>query len=222
MKSVWVCVSAFVLLGAGTSQAQGAPEVVFNAGVVSDYVFRGLSQTDGRVAVQGGIDADLGGLYMGAWASNVDFGDGSDAEVDLYGGYRTQAAGYDLDFGVAGYGYVSAPDEADYNYVEFMAQISRPIGAAVLGAAAYYSFDYSGADKKATYVELNAAYQPAEKWTLSAMVGHQWLDVSGDYTTWNLGTAYALSDALALDVRYHGVDSPQSDNRMTVGLTANF
>ena len=222
MKSVLVCVSAFVLLGAGTVQAQGAPEVVFNAGVVSDYVFRGLSQTDGRAALQGGVDADLGGFYAGAWASNVDFGDGTDAEVDLYGGYRTQAAGYDLDFGVAGYGYVGAPDGADYNYVEFMAQASRPVGAAVLGAAAYYSFDYSGADKEAAYVELNAAYALADKWTLSAAVGHQWLDVSGDYATWNLGTAYALSDALALDVRYHDVDSPENDDRLTVGLTASF
>lgn len=222
MKHILVCASAFVLFSAGSVQAQVKPEVVFNAGVVSDYVFRGLSQTDGRAAVQGGVDADLGGFYLGAWASSVDFSDGTDAEIDLYGGYRTQVSGYDLDFGVAGYGYVSAPDGADYNYVEFMAQVSRPVGPAVLGVATYYSPDFSGADKEAAYVELNAAYEVTEKWSFSAAVGHQWLDVSGDYATWNLGATYGLSDNLALDVRYHDLDSSQNEKQVTVGLTADF
>ena len=221
MKSAFACALASAVLGLGAAQAE-TPEVAFNAGVVSDYVFRGASQTGGSAALQGGVDVDWGAFYLGTWASNVDFGDDTDAEIDLYGGYRTEAAGYALDVGAGGYFYVNEPGGADYNYVEFMAQASRPVGAAVLGAAAYYSFDYSGADKEAAYVELNAAYALADKWTLSAAVGHQWLDVSGDYATWNLGTAYALSDALALDVRYHDVDSPENDDRLTVGLTASF
>src|SRR5690606_5821342 len=146
------------LFGTGSAQALTKPEVAFNVGVVSDYVFRGASQTDGGAALQGGVDADWGGLYLGSWASNVDFGDDTDAEIDRYGGYRTEAAGYVLDFGAGGYFYVNEPGGSDYNYVEFKAVASRAIGPATLGAAVYHSFDYFGVDDEATYVEANAAF----------------------------------------------------------------
>ena len=226
MRLALACVSLLALsVGAGAAQAQAAPEVAFNISVVSDYVFRGASQTNEDPALQGGIDATFGGgFYAGTWASMVDFGDGTDAEVDLYGGYRTEAAGYALDFGVVGYLYVNEPGPADYNFVEFKAAASRAIGPATLGAAVYYSPDFFGADDAATYLEANAAYAVADKWTVSGAVGHQWLDVNADYTTWNLGLAYALTDHLAVDVRYHDtdVDGPLTDDRFVVGLKAGF
>jgi uncharacterized protein (TIGR02001 family) len=108
--------------------------------------------------------------------------------------------------------------------VEFKAAASRAIGPATLGAAVYYSPDFFGADDAATYLEANAAYALADKWTVSGAVGHQWLDVNADYTTWNLGLAYALTDHLAVDVRYHDtdVDGPLTDDRFVVGLKAGF
>ena len=225
MKRVLIGASALVLICAGSAQAQSQPEVAFNIGVVSDYVFRGASQTNEDPALQGGIDATFaGGFYAGTWASMVDFGDDTDAEIDLYGGYRTEAAGYALDFGVLGYFYVNEPGAADYNFVEFKAAASRAIGPATLGAAVYYSPDFFGVDDEATYLEANAAYAVAEKWTISGAVGHQWLDVTDDYTTWNLGVAYALADNLAVDLRYHDtdVDGPLTDDRFVVGLKASF
>jgi len=225
MKRVLIGAGALVLIGAGSAQAQSQPEVAFNIGVVSDYVFRGVSQTNEDPALQGGIDATFaGGFYAGTWASMVDFGDDTDAEIDLYGGYRTEAAGYALDFGVLGYFYVNEPGAADYNFVEFKAAASRAIGPATLGAAVYYSPDFFGVDDEATYLEANAAYAVADKWTISGAVGHQWLDVTDDYTTWNLGLAYALTDNLAVDVRYHDtdVDGPLTDDRFVVGLKASF
>lgn len=224
MKILLIGASALALCGAGSVQAQAQPEVAFNIGVVSDYVFRGASQTDEGPAIQGGIDATLGDFYAGTWASNVDFGDDTDAEIDLYGGYRTEAAGYALDFGVAAYFYVNEPSGGDYNFVELKAAASRAIGPATLGAVVYYSPDFFGVDDKATYLEANAAYALADKWTVSGAVGHQWLDVTGDYTTWNLGVAYALTDHLAVDVRYHDtdVDGPLTDDRFVVGLKAAF
>jgi uncharacterized protein (TIGR02001 family) len=221
MKLAFACALASAALGFGAARAE-TPEVAFNVGVVSDYVFRGGSQTNGSAALQGGVDVDWGGLYLGSWASNVDFGDDTDAEIDLYGGYRTEAAGYVLDFGAGGYFYANEPGGSDYNYVEFKALASRAIGPATLGAAAYHSFDYFGVDEDATYVEANAVFVPADKWTVSGAIGHQWLDVSGDYATWNLGAAYALTDILTLDVRYHDMDSPQADDRVTAGLKVNF
>lgn len=222
MKLVLACASALAVFGASLAQAQTKPDVEFNLGVVNDYVFRGASQTDGGAALQGGVDVDLGDFYLGSWASNVDFGDDTDAEIDLYGGYRTEAAGYALEFGAGGYFYVNAPGGADYNYVEFKALASRAIGPATLGAAVYHSFDYFGVDEKATYVEASAAISPADRWTVSGAVGHQWLDVSGDYAAWNLGATYALTERLTVDLRYHDVDSPQADARLAVGLKASF
>ena len=225
MRVALACVSLLALtVGAGAAQAQSAPEVAFNIGVVSDYVFRGASQTDENPAIQGGVDATFGSFYAGAWASNVDFGDDTDAEVDLYGGYRTEAAGYALDFGVVGYLYVNEPGPADYTYVEFKAAASRAVGPATLGAVVYYSPDFYGADDEATYLEANAAFAVGEAWSLSGAVGQQWLGVNDDYAAWYLGLAYALTDHLAVDVRYHDtdVDGPLTDDRFVVGLKAGF
>ncbi|GAW41228.1 Bacterial protein of unknown function [Brevundimonas sp. SH203] len=205
--------------------AQSDVKVAWNVGVVSDYIFRGFSQTGEDPAIQGGVDLTSGKFYAGAWASNVDFGDKTDAEVDVYGGYRTEAAGFAWDFGVIGYLYAGEPKGADYNYAEFKAAASRAVGPATLGAAVYYSPDFYGADKEATYAELNGAFAPAPKWTVSGAVGRQWLDVGKDYNTWNLGVGYALTDKLGLDVRYYDTNvkgTPAADDRIVGGLKLTF
>jgi uncharacterized protein (TIGR02001 family) len=196
-----------------------------NVGLVSDYVFRGFSQTSENAAIQGGVDATYGSFYAGAWASTVDFGDDTGAEVDVYGGYRTEAAGYALDFGVIGYLYPKEPDGADYNYVEFKAAASRAIGPATFGAAVYYSPDFFGVDEAATYVELNGAFSPIEKVTISGAVGQQFLDVSDDYATWNVGVTYAIDPAIGFDVRYHDTDIkgvPGAEDRVVAGVKFAF
>jgi len=219
-------VALAVLTGlAGPASAQD-PDFSANFGVVSDYVFRGFSQSDENVAVQGGVDMTVGSFYAGAWASTVDFGDDTGAEVDLYGGYRTEAAGFAWDFGVIGYLYPSAPDGADYDYVEFKAAASRAFGAATLGAAVYYSPDFFGvADDEAVYSEVNAAFAATDKVTISGAVGFQYLDVSDDYTTWNVGATYALTDGIGLDLRYHDTDVNDvtlAEDRIVAGLKFAF
>ncbi|RZJ01624.1 MAG: hypothetical protein EON90_02295 [Brevundimonas sp.] len=224
MKFTFAAATALAaVLTASAASAQDL-EVSGNVGVFSDYVFRGFSQTDENVAVQGGVDATFGGFYAGAWASNVDFLDSTDAEVDIYGGYRTEANGFALDFGVVNYLYVDAPDATDYDYLEIKAAASRAIGPATIGAAVYYSPDFFGLDETATYLEANAAFTPADKWTVSGAVGKQWLDVNDDYTTWNIGVAYAVTDNVAIDVRYHDadVDGPLSDDRVVGALKFLF
>jgi len=209
-------VAAALLATAGAAQAQ-TPDVAWNVAVTSDYVFRGFSQTDEEPALQGGVDLTFdSGFYAGAWASNVDFGDDTDAEVDLYGGFRTEAGGFALDFGAIAYLYVNAPDLTDeYDYVEFKAAASRAVGPVTLGGAVYYSPDFFGLDGNATYVEANASFTPAPKWTVNGAVGYQYLDVNEDYGSWNAGVAYAITDNIVLDGRYFGsdIDSPLSDDR---------
>ncbi len=225
MRTAFACATAVaVLLTAGAASAQDSPEVAWNLGVTSDYVFRGYSQTSEDPAIFGGVDVTAGSFYAGAWASNVDFGDDTDAEVDIYGGYRTEVSGFAVDVGVVGYLYVSQPAGADYDYAEFKAAASRAFGPVTLGAAVYWSPDFFGADEEATYVEANAAFSPAAKWTVSGAVGHQALDVNADYATWNAGVAYAVSDNVAIDVRYHDTDvtGPLSDDRVVGALKFVF
>ncbi|MFC0632363.1 TorF family putative porin [Brevundimonas balnearis] len=209
---------------AGAAAAQDV-DVAFNVAATTDYVFRGFSQTDSEPAIQGGVDATIGSFYVGAWASNVEFFDDTDGEIDLYGGYRTEAAGYALDFGVVGYFYPGGPGASDYDYLEFKAAASRAVGPATFGAVVFYSPDFFGAaDEEAVYVEGNLAWALDSKWTVSGALGHQTLDVSDDYTTWNVGAGYAFTDNLVGDLRYHDtdVDTPFSDERVVATLKVLF
>jgi len=90
--------------------AEPAPEwtITGNAGLFTDYRFRGISQTHRRPAIQGGIDVShSSGLYLGNWNSNVDsaFYNGANIEMDFYGGYKLPAGPLTLDFGALYYHY---------------------------------------------------------------------------------------------------------------------
>lgn len=207
-----------------SASAQEAPEIAWNAGVTSDYVFRGFSQTNEDPAVFGGVDLTIGSFYAGAWASNVDFGDSTDAEFDLYGGYRSEIAGFAVDVGAVGYFYFSPPAGADYDYAELKVAASRAIGPVTLGAAVYWSPDFFGVDDQATYVEASASFSPTPKWTVSGAVGHQSLNVNADYLSWNAGVAYAFNENVAIDLRYHDSDvsGPLSEDRAVAAFKFLF
>ena len=73
-------IAVLALLSAGYA---AAAEVSGNVAYATDYRFRGISQTDRDMALQGGFDYDFGnGFYLGTWASNVQFG--GSIEVDWY------------------------------------------------------------------------------------------------------------------------------------------
>lgn len=205
------CATALMMAGlSGQAQAQDASKTKlgFNAAITSDYVFRGVSQTLEEPAIQAGVDVTHGKFYTGAWASNVDFGDGAtDAEVDLYAGVRPQFAGFDWDAGIVAYLYTGQPDGADYNYAELKVAASRAVGQTTVGVAVYYSPDFFGASEdEATYAEINAGFPVHERVTVSGALGHQWVSSDLDYLTWNLGAAWQASEHLAVDVRYHDTD----------------
>ena len=154
--------------GAAAQDAVAAPDVSFNVGVASDYVFRGISQTNEDPQIFGGVDMVADIFYAGAWASNVDFGDDTDAEYDLYAGVTPTLGPLSTNLGVIYYGYVNAPeDAADYDYIEVKAAASIPLGAATLGAATYYSPEFFGETGEAWYTEVNAAVSPMEGFTYS-------------------------------------------------------
>lgn len=229
-KTTLLAASATIAMGgAALAQESTSPfDFSFNVGASSDYVFRGASQTDENPQIFAGVDTTLWGVgYAGAWVSNVDFNNGTDAEYDLYVGIKPQAGPFTLDLAVIYYGYINAPSGApDQDYVEFKAAGSAPVGAATVGAAVFYSDDFFGETGPATYVELNAAVPVAEKFTVSGALGYQDVDYDGDYTTWNLGVSYAVNDVIGVDLRYHDTDEHDFgdiyDSRVVIGLKAVF
>lgn len=111
-----------ILLTAVAASAFAAPaayaQFSANIGAVTDYRFRGISQTNKKPALQGGLDyAFSNGLYVGTWASTVTkdlYPAGAGLEVDLYGGWKKELAkDFTLDLGVLYYWYPSA---AYYTY----------------------------------------------------------------------------------------------------------
>lgn len=230
MRTALACAAAVaVLLTAGAASAQEAPEVAWNLGVTSDYVFRGYSQTSEDPAIFGGVDVTAGSFYAGAWASNVDFGvPDPDLEVDFYAGVKPTVGDTSFDFGVLYYGYRKDKNGAPgaNSYTELKAAASHTFGPATLGAAVYYSPEWPGKGGDATYYEGNAALPLNKYFTLSGAVGHQEIKNYGDYNTWNVGVGFLLGENATIDVRYHDTDEHSYgkiyDSRVAVSLKAAF
>ena len=75
-------------------------------GISSDYMWRGISQSNGNPAINFGIEQQLGaGFYAGAWASTIDFNDDNNVELDLYGGYSIGGNNWNIDLGYIAYRY---------------------------------------------------------------------------------------------------------------------
>jgi len=193
----------------------------FNVGGTSDYVFRGISQTSGDPAVQGGFDMTYGWFYAGAWMSTIDFGKnvvGKNivwSEIDLYAGIKPKFGMFTFDFGGIYYAYPGAKDTgAELDYVELKAGVSvNPIKPLTIGATGFWSPEYSGKIGEVWTVEGTAAYELPKFHiftpTISALVGYQQGDAGqgyaagtdDNYTYWNAGLALAV-DKLTLDFRY--------------------
>lgn len=95
-----------------------------NMAVTSNYVWRGMTQNKDSAALQGGIDLDYMGFYLGTWGSNVEFGDGKNSlEADLYGGYAGEFEGIGYDIGYIQYMYPNMSDE--YNFAEVYFGVSK-------------------------------------------------------------------------------------------------
>ena len=210
MKTLKIALAAAVssLALAGAANAQDtAPSFAFNVGANNDYVFRGVSQTDEDLSVYGGVDATMGIGYAGVWVSNVDFGNGTDFEFDIYAGVKPTLGAVTFDLAVIYYGYTDQPKGSNEDYWEGKVAASIPAGPVTLGAAMYYSPEFFGKTGDAVYTELNFATSiPDSKFTVSGALGHQQVQGPADYSTWNVGVGYAFADNLSADFRYHDTD----------------
>jgi uncharacterized protein (TIGR02001 family) len=226
--SLLAAVATLAIGGAAHAEDAGPFKLAFNVGANTDYVFRGISQTNEDPSVFGGIDATLGTIgYAGVWVSNVDFGNDTDAEFDLYGGVKPVVGAVTFDIGAIYYGYAGQPKGSHEDYWEFKAAASVPAGPATLGAAVFYSPEFFGKTGKATYYEVNAALPiPNTKFSVSGALGHQQVEGPADYTTWNAGVGFALTDHIGFDLRYWDTDEHSFgkifDSRVVFGVKATF
>lgn len=127
-------------LGQSADAPAGPLSVSGSAMIVSDYRFRGVSQSDGSAAVQAGITAEHeSGVYAGIWASSLagwgTFG-GANMELDLIGGVKRPIAGGTLDAGLTWYLYPGGADTTDFG--EAFVKLSGATGPVTLtGGVAY-------------------------------------------------------------------------------------
>jgi uncharacterized protein (TIGR02001 family) len=157
--------------------AESAFEVSANLAITSNYVWRGMTQTANSPAVQGGIDLGYKGFYLGAWGSNVEFGDtANNLEADFYAGYKNEIAGIGFDIGYIVYAY---PNDHDaLNFEEAYIGLSKDFD--IIGINAKYSF---GMDDASDYWEVGASAKLPMEFGLSASYG--------DYD--EVGTNYIVS-----------------------------
>lgn len=144
-----------LLFSAVSSSAYAIDGLSANVAATSNYLWRGVEQTNGKAAISGGIDySSNSGFYLGTWASNADWADGMSYELDLYGGFAGDINEH-LSFDV-GFIYYAYPDETsgDADFSEVYGSISfasLTLGLAVLtsgdgadaGDTLYASADYA-------------------------------------------------------------------------------
>ena len=199
---------AFAQDAAGPTAPPPAITVTGGATVVSDYRFRGISQTDKKVALQGTFTiTHQSGLYASVWGSSIDdyVAFGSDQELDLIAGYsHTFKSGVKLDGGVLYYYYPGAGhNKTDFfePYVDVSATYGPITGKVTVNYTPKQSAQsLDGIHKKdSTYVagDLSAAI-PKTPFSVTAHLGHTFgpsalsLGYKG-YTDWGLGASYTWS-----------------------------
>jgi len=187
-----------------------------NVGVFSQYIFRGISQTAGKPAVQGGFDyAHSSGFYLGTWASNIswleDFGayNRSSLEWDFYGGYKANFPGSEDWFYDLGTLYYYYPGSRNPGVVSADTwELYAAIGWKWASLKWSWNLDnYFGAQpigKKTDgtwYADLSAAY-PVGETGVTILAHYGYLDVHNDgsgptkasYQDWKIGVSYTFQD----------------------------
>lgn len=229
MKTTRFVLSAVALASAAFAQTSFAEEsLAYNVGAISEYRYRGLGQTKGNPALQGGVDYDSGkGFYVGAWASTISWikeagvaankDTKGPLELDLYGGYKFEAAGLNYDVGYLRYEYVGNTLDKVNGYKN--ANTDEVYGAVTYGPfTAKYSYAFSnlfGVDdgagknsKGSTYLDLSATFDLGSGYTLVPHIGRQEVKNYGglSYTDYALTLNKDLGNGLSASLAAIGTN----------------
>lgn len=194
--------------GASAANAEGA--FTGNVALATDYAFRGISQTEGNPAIQGGFDYANGIFYAGTWASNVSTTTISTGgtELDLYAGITPSVGPVTFNVGVIGYFYPGADDDAfETDFFELKGAASySPIEPLTLSASLFYSPEFTLETGESLYYELGAAYAVTDVFGLKASYGVQDVDSYADsYSNWLIGATYGVA-GFTLGLSYLGTE----------------
>jgi uncharacterized protein (TIGR02001 family) len=236
MKRIMMTVIATAIIGFGfgakaaelITEKDVNGKMSANVGVVTEYFFRGITQSDKKPALQGGLDfAHNSGVYIGTWGSSVDFDAGTEetVEVDIYGGWSGEISSskINLDVGAIYYWYPgsNAPGTSQYEFWEVYAGLSKDFGVASASAKISYSPDYFAESGDATYVELGIDIPVGKYFTVNLHGGYQWIDENStfgadDYFDYLVGVSFSLI-GLNFQVAYVGTDL--DDTKSSSSLT---
>lgn len=217
-----ILTAAGLLSGVATQAI--AVELTGNAGVVSEYVFRGVPSSDGSAAAQGGLDVDWGnGFYLGTWGSAVDFDGADGVEVDFYGGYGGEIGDFSYGIGATLYTYT---DEADEDYQEIN----------LSGGWKWFTVDYA----KGEYDALGGPDVDYDFWSITAeyeglyakfgsLGDDLFAGVNSDYYEAGYTGTVTVADEDIFDFSISWVASDAglligstSENRLIFGITKGF
>jgi len=216
-KNVLSAALAVTALAGVATEAQA--EISANVALVSDYRFRGISQSNENPALQGGFDyAFTNGFYLGTWGSSVDFDSVADfngsLELDAYGGWGKEfGENSSIDLGYIYYAYPGDEGNAIGDYQEFYANY----GWRDLSLGVAYSDDYYGDSGKFWYLQANYDWGFAENWALSLHVGYNDFDEDiflssdkGHYTDYSIGLTWSVV-GVDLGVTWVGTNLKEED-----------
>jgi len=228
LLSGMACSAAFAADTPTDPEDAGSP-IAANVTVVSDYRYRGISQSNFKPAIQGGFDyAHESGFYIGNWNSNISWlSDGygtspavsAPIEMDIYAGYKTEVSGVGVDVGVITYNYPGSTSHG-VNWLANTqeAYVGLTYGPAtfktsyVLGKHYFASTADANASAKGTlYYDLTLAQEIAPKLTASAHAGYTDYKESAalyastgkfSYADYNVGLTYDYEGFL-LGAKYY-------------------
>lgn len=211
------------------------------ATLVSDYRFRGISQTDKDFAVQGSLTlTHKSGIYVGVWGSSIDdyVAAGSDQEIDLTIGYKKAFGGTTLDVGVLYYvfpGHDKIIPGYDANFFEPYVSLSRTLGPVTGKLSAAYapkqkalSVGTGKEDNLYLAADLSAGLGSSGV-TVNAHFGRSFgpsfITIGKNYSDWSLGASYAWKN-LSFGISYVDANkalfSPSGKNISKAGVVGTF
>lgn len=204
--------------------AQDAPagSWAFAVGAGTDNRSKGASKSDGDAYVWGEAEWESasGLLYGGAGFQTIKSSSGSDLEVEAGFGVRPELAGFDLDLNATYKSQIDAAAGYDDNAWELTADVKRSIGPASGRVRFQYSPDGMGGTEAWTWVEARLGWDFTDKLEGTAAIGRREQDNSLDYTAWNAGVTYALTDNLDADLRYYATDADVPGEQYADSLVA--
>ena len=194
-----------------------------NVALTSDYVWRGISQTNEQWALQGGFDAEHeSGFSIGTWASNVNYKetnvseeDRANLELDIYAGYSGEIKGFSYGVTATRYGYPGAASSLNYDFYELGLSLGYKLPQGIdLGFAYDFAPEFFGDVDSAHHYNLKAGYSLPNGIGFSGHVGQQMFSdnnkAGDDYLYYGVSASYSLFGFDA-SVSYSDTDLDNSD-----------